>query len=72
MTKEQAKKLGPGDQIMVVTSDGMGPEIPPGTVFTVDHIDADGDIVIHDNICIIDPRRLDLYRKAAVAKPVQK
>jgi hypothetical protein len=70
MTKEQVAKLESGDQIMVTTSDGMGSKVTPGTVFTVVCLDSDGDIMIPGNICIVDHRRVDLYRKAKNAKPV--
>jgi protein involved in polysaccharide export with SLBB domain len=69
MTAEDAKKLGPGDQIMITTSDGIG-STTAGTVLTVVGVDEDGDIVLPNNMFLSDFRRVDLYRKASVARPV--
>lgn len=65
MTEEQAEKLGPGDEIMITTSDGCA-EWEWGTILKVEAVSDRG---IHvGNIIITDPRRVDLYRRVHKAK----
>jgi hypothetical protein len=69
MTEADAKKLLPGDRVIITTSDGIG-QATWGTILTVVGLNSDG-ILISNNVTITDVRRVDLYRSVPRPKAVK-